>query len=233
MIGKPHRATVDLRLEPRPARRPLDAAQLEDVGEVGAEQDRQVEVDRRSPIVLQLEHLEECAVHQHLAPLQGDGIALHDHFAAAALVEIAQIAHQLAGVVGGCGAEQEREITVQPQLEPVEESRAAAEQPVGLAAGQGNVAGLVEHGEAVAVIQQQATAARRQRRRQQIVVVADADAFRTFAHQRRRACDIRHAAPHRPPAAYGGTIAVGSRRPVRVPETGTPAPARIDSYTST
>src|SRR4029453_17748027 len=88
------------------------------------------------------------------------------------------ISPRFAAVVSQRGAEQERKLAVQAQLEAVEEARAATEQSVGLLAGQGDMARFVEDGEAVGVVEQQAAAARCQRRGEQIVVVADANALR-------------------------------------------------------
>ena len=108
---------------------------------------------------MQLERFEQGAVGERLAPLHRHRVAHDRDLAVAAFVGVAQIADQLAAVVGGRGAEQQRELAVQPQLEAIEEARAAVEQAIGFATGDGHVAGIVEDREAVVVIEQQTAAA--------------------------------------------------------------------------
>ena len=146
------RGAIHLARGDTPARAAL-AANLEQIGEIIVEQQRQIETRRPVAVVAHADPLirgsapQEDRAHdvQHVL-LQHDPVAPID-------VGIGEVDRQRRIVVAQIGAEQQRLHLVQHQFEPGEIAGVGIEQAVGPAGGRADIAVAVEHDEGIVVLE--------------------------------------------------------------------------------
>ena len=144
---------------------PLQAAHLEQVGEIAVEQHRQAQIDRTIAMVLDPQPLigrvapEKNRAHDMHGVLGQNEAMVEIH------VGIGQIDGQLRIVVAHVGAEQQRLRAVEQKLEMREKTRVAMKQPVDAAGRCAHITVAVENEEGIVVLEGAARARRRARRR--------------------------------------------------------------------
>ena len=153
-IGEADAAIVEPRGAHRAATRPLLAAHLEQVGEVGAERDLERNGRRQRTEAPQPETLVAGAVAQELEPAEIEAVALQPDPALGIVeVGIGEIDDQRAIVVDHDRAEQQRREAAEPELQIGEEARVLEIEAVRTALAAAEVALLVEDAEQIVVLE--------------------------------------------------------------------------------
>jgi len=141
------------------------AADLEQIGKIIVEQQREIETCRPVAVVLQADALIGGAAPQKDRAHDVQGILLQNQPAAAIDVGIGEVDGERGIVVAQIGAEQQRLHVVEHHLEPGEIAGVGVEQAVRPAGGGADVAMAVEHDKGVVMLERAPRPRRRARHR--------------------------------------------------------------------
>ena len=137
------------------------AADLEQIGEIIVEAQRERDLDRLEAVVAHRDALIGRAAPQEDRARDMDDVLLQHDVLAGVDIGIGEIDREQGVVVAHIGAEQQRLHVVQPQLEVRKKARIGVEQSVRAARGRADVPMAVDHDESVAVLQGAPRARRR------------------------------------------------------------------------
>ena len=135
------------------AARPLDAAHLEQVGEIAVEVQRKIESNRTIAVIAQREALIGGAAPQEDRARDVHDVLLQRDLVAVVEIRIGQVDREHGVVVAHVRPEQQRLLAVQRQLETGEKTRVVMEQPVRIAGRGADVAVAVGDDERVAALE--------------------------------------------------------------------------------
>jgi hypothetical protein len=176
-IAELDRLRIDDRGEIFPALCALEAAYLEDVGEIVLESDREAQAHGRGAVVADHEPLMACRIPQDPRARQMDRALENDDLPALEVVGIRAVGGEHAVVAADVGIEEEGTLAVQAQLVARQEASALVIEAVLAAAGPRDVAIAVEERKALAVLEHAGRIPRARRGGEDVPAVLDADRF--------------------------------------------------------